>query len=72
MVSVICSNFLSKAFNEEQIYEPAAILNRVRELVINKFGNSAEEIRDGMDISFCALNLFGWKYKLLNKYEMFG
>jgi len=57
MVSVICSNFLSKAFNEEQIYEPAAILNRVRELVINKFGNSAEELRDGMDISLCALNL---------------
>ncbi len=57
MVSVVCSNALSKALVEENIVEPAKILDRTRELVINRFGRSEESIKDGMDISLCALNL---------------
>ena len=33
-----------------------AILDRARELVIERFGKSVEDIRDGMDISLCAYN----------------
>ena len=54
MVSVVCSNALSKSVIEEKIAEPAAILNRARELVIERFGRSEKQIKDGMDISLCA------------------
>ena len=57
MVSVICSSVLSKALLEEGLKEPASILNRARELVVQRFVNSEQEIRDGMDISLCALDL---------------
>ena len=56
MVSVVCSNALSKALVEEKIMTPAGILDRARELVIDRFGKSEEEVKDGMDISLCALN----------------
>jgi len=56
MVSVVCSNALTKALLEEEIYEPAAILNRTRDLVIQRFKRSEKRIMDGMDISLCALH----------------
>ena len=56
MVSVVCSNALSKALIEESILEPSKILDRTRELVIERFERSEEEVKDGMDISLCALN----------------
>ena len=55
MVSVICSNALSKSLLEEHITEPAKILDRTRELVIEQFKKSEEEVKDGMDISLAAL-----------------
>lgn len=55
MVSVVCSNALTKSLVEEGIREPAKILNRTRELVIERFTRSGEEIKDGMDISLCCL-----------------
>ena len=45
MVSVICSNVLSKALLEEGITKPSLILNRTRDLVVKRFGNSDQEIR---------------------------
>jgi serine phosphatase RsbU (regulator of sigma subunit) len=53
MVSVICSNALSKALLEEGITETGKLLDRTRELVIDKFAKSSEEMKDGMDISLC-------------------
>ena len=57
MVSVICSNALSKALLEEGIEETGKLLDRTRELVIDRFAKSDNEVRDGMDISLCAINL---------------
>ena len=54
MVSVVCSNALSKAVVEENKSTPAEILNRTRELVIEHLGRSDKQIKDGMDISLCA------------------
>ncbi|MCX7926976.1 MAG: tetratricopeptide repeat protein [Candidatus Omnitrophica bacterium] len=51
MVSVVCSNALTKAVLEERLTETSEILNRTRELVIEKL-TSEENIRDGMDIAF--------------------
>lgn len=55
MVSVVCSNALSKALVEEKITDPGMILNRTRDIVTARFGQSDEEIKDGMDIALCAL-----------------
>ncbi len=55
MVSVICSNALSKALLEEGITDPGKLLDRTRDLVIERFAKSGEQVKDGMDISLCKL-----------------
>ena len=55
MVSVVCSNALTKSLLEESITETGKILDRTRELVIEKFSKSEENVRDGMDISLVSL-----------------
>lgn len=55
MVSVVCSNALNRVVKEFGIHEPAAILNKTRELVIETFSRSGKNVRDGMDIALCAL-----------------
>jgi serine phosphatase RsbU (regulator of sigma subunit)/Tfp pilus assembly protein PilF len=62
MVSVICSNALSKGLLEEGITETGKLLDRTRELVIERFAKSGEQVKDGMDISLCKLtdNLLEW------------
>jgi serine phosphatase RsbU (regulator of sigma subunit)/TPR repeat protein len=57
MVSVVCSNALSKALLEEGITNTGKILDRTRELVIEKFSKSEENVQDGMDISLVSFNL---------------
>ncbi|PCJ27443.1 MAG: hypothetical protein COA97_04030 [Flavobacteriales bacterium] len=56
MVSVVCHGALNRAVREFKLTEPAQILNKVRELVIETFKTSGEDIKDGMDIALCALN----------------
>lgn len=56
MVSVVCSNALSRVLKEFGIVEPGKILSRTRELVIETFGRSDEHVEDGMDISLCAID----------------
>ncbi len=57
MISVICANAINKVFSESSVTEPAEILDKVRELIIQKFENSDFNVTDGMDISFCKVNL---------------
>jgi serine phosphatase RsbU (regulator of sigma subunit) len=56
MVSVVCSNALNRAVNEFQLSSTGQILDKTRELVLETFARSGEEIKDGMDISLIALN----------------
>lgn len=56
MVSVICNNGLNRSVREFGLRDPALILDKTRELVIQEFEKSDEEVKDGMDISLCALN----------------
>ncbi|HET6246040.1 MAG: tetratricopeptide repeat protein [Bacteroidetes bacterium] len=56
MVSVVCSNALSKALLEEGITNTGKLLDRTREIVIDRLAKSGEEVKDGMDISLCALD----------------
>ncbi len=53
MVSVVCSNALNRVVKEYQTTEPAKILDKTRELVIEHFSKSDAEVKDGMDISLC-------------------
>ncbi len=63
MVSVVCSNAMNRAVKEFKLTEPAKILDKVRELVMETFRSgeqvgeiNIEDIKDGMDISLCLLN----------------
>lgn len=56
MVSVVCSNALDRVVKEFRITEPGKILDKIRELVIETFEKSESEVKDGMDISLCAIS----------------
>jgi serine phosphatase RsbU (regulator of sigma subunit)/uncharacterized protein HemY len=55
MVSVVCNNALNRSVREFELYSPSLILDKTRELVIEQFEKSESEVKDGMDISLCAL-----------------
>ncbi len=56
MVSVVCNNALNRAVREYGYTNPSKILDKTREIVIQEFEKSDEEVKDGMDISLCVLN----------------
>ena len=58
MVSVVCANALNKCINELNLVDPGKILDKTRELVIETFSKQGTDVKDGMDISLCALNEF--------------
>jgi serine phosphatase RsbU (regulator of sigma subunit) len=57
MVSVVCHNALNRAVREFNLSEPAKILDKVTKLVIETFEQSDANIKDGMDIALCSLNI---------------
>lgn len=56
IVSVICSNALNRSVLEFKISDPGEILNKTRELVLDAFSKSDQNVTDGMDISLICLN----------------
>lgn len=56
MVSVVCNNGLNRTVREHNITEPGKILDKTREIVIQEFEKSEEDVKDGMDISLCAIS----------------
>ena len=54
MVSVVCSNALDRSVKEFGLIEPAKILDKVTDLVIETFEQSEDEVKDGMDIAICS------------------
>jgi serine phosphatase RsbU (regulator of sigma subunit) len=60
MVSVVCSTALSRAVKEFNLIKPGEILDKTRELVMETFGKSDADVKDGMDISLvCILKTAG-------------
>lgn len=55
MVSVICNNALNRAVNEFDRRTPATILDQAREIVIQEFDKSEEDVKDGMDLALCSI-----------------
>jgi len=56
MVSVVCNNALNQSVKEFGISQPNLILQKSRDLVIETFAESVENVQDGMDIALCSLN----------------
>ncbi len=57
MVSVVCNNALNRSLNEYSKRLPSEIFDKTRELVIENFAKSDEEVQDGMDASLAALDV---------------
>ncbi len=55
MVSVVCNNALNRSVREFGLTVPGEILDKTRELVIQQFEKSDEEVKDGMDVALCSL-----------------
>jgi len=56
MVSIVCSNALTRSVKEFGYTNPGEILDRTRELILDTFKKSGEDIKDGMDISLISIN----------------
>lgn len=56
MVSVVCSNALNRAIKEFHLAEPGRILDKTRELVLETFEKSLNDVKDGMDISLLSID----------------
>ncbi len=57
MVSVVGHNALNRTIKEFGLTQPAAILDKLTQLVEETFEKSESEIKDGMDISLCCLDI---------------
>lgn len=61
LVSVICSNALSRCVKEFNIKMPGEILDKSREIIIETMLRSGTSMRDGMDISLVSIPLINDK-----------
>ncbi|MEX1188012.1 MAG: SpoIIE family protein phosphatase [Bacteroidia bacterium] len=55
MVSVICNNGLNRSVREYALTDPGKILDKTREIVVQEFEKSEDDVMDGMDIALCSL-----------------
>ncbi|MBD3638650.1 MAG: tetratricopeptide repeat protein [Crocinitomicaceae bacterium] len=55
MVSVVCNNGLNRSVREYKLRDPGKILDKTREIIIEEFQKSDEDVKDGMDIALCSL-----------------
>lgn len=56
MMSVVCSNALSRSVNEFGLRIPGEILNKTREIVVETLKKGGEDVADGMDIALIAID----------------
>jgi ligand-binding sensor domain-containing protein/serine phosphatase RsbU (regulator of sigma subunit) len=61
MVSVVCNNALNRTVREFDLDQPGQILNKVRDIVIETFNKSGEDVKDGMDIAMVSIQFAGDK-----------
>jgi len=56
IVSVVGNGGLNRAVNEFGLVEPAMILEKLNEIVVETLSKGDAEVRDGMDISLCSFD----------------
>ena len=47
---------LNRCIKEFKLTSPGEILDKARDLVIQQFEKSDQDVKDGMDISICSIN----------------
>lgn len=57
MVSVVCHNAINKALLDTKELTSGRILDRTTDHVIDFFAKSEEDVKDGMDIALCLIDL---------------
>ena len=67
MVSVICNNGLNRSVREHGLTVPGEILDKTREIVVQEFKKSEEDVKDGMDIALCSIE--GMKLQFAGAYN---
>mgnify|MGYP000294621101 CR=1 FL=1 len=56
MVSIVCNNALNRSVREFALNNPAEILDKTREIVLEEFQQHDSSVKDGMDISLALIN----------------
>jgi serine phosphatase RsbU (regulator of sigma subunit) len=56
LVSLVCSNALTKAVLEMHIHRPAEVLDAATRILEEHFSRSEEKMMDGMDLAFCMID----------------
>lgn len=69
MVSLVCSNALHQAVIEDDLNKPADILDSAKNNLEQRFARSGKNIKDGMDVSFCALDIKAKKLMYAGAYN---
>lgn len=57
MMSVMCSNALTRAVKEFNLVSPALILDKTASILAENFSKNGNSLRDGMDIALCCLDV---------------
>ncbi|MGM0480212.1 MAG: SpoIIE family protein phosphatase [Bacteroidota bacterium] len=57
MVSIVGANGLKRCIQEFELRETGKILDKLAQLVADNFAQSEEQIRDGMDLALCCLEI---------------
>ncbi|MCE3259268.1 MAG: protein serine/threonine phosphatase [Bacteroidetes bacterium] len=57
LVSIVCLNALNRCTDEFNLREPAKILDKAAEIIQQSFRQSENDVKDGMDIALCLLDL---------------
>ena len=52
---MVCNNGLNRSVREDGLTDPGKILDRTREIVVQEFEKSEDDVKDGMDIALCCL-----------------
>ncbi|HLP13874.1 MAG TPA: tetratricopeptide repeat protein [Flavobacteriales bacterium] len=56
LVSVVCSNALTRCVKEFNLFDAAKLLDKARELVLETLMKSGRDVKDGMDISIVIID----------------
>lgn len=66
MVSIVGANGLKRCIQELKMFNPGEILDKLTLIIAENFAQSEEQIRDGMDIALCCLEMEDDKVKMVH------
>jgi serine phosphatase RsbU (regulator of sigma subunit) len=61
MVSIVGANGLNRCVNEFKLTKPSDILDKLRDIVVETFNASHEEVKDGMDMALLSIDTKPYK-----------